>query len=231
MTAKHERAEVIVVGAGPQAKVAIDIIRESGRKIAGVVDDDPNKRQSRVLGVAVIGNVHWALGAVDEDVEFFVAIGANTARRHVGDRLREAGRKLTNLIHPSAVVSSTALIGTGVLICAGAILGVETTVEHDAVINTGTHVDHESSVGAGAYLAPGVLTAGRITVGQDVFIGVGSTLGPGITISDGAIIGAGSLVLGNVPAGMVAWGRPAAIVRPVPQPIDWGRLLTGRGSA
>ena len=38
---------------------------------------------------------------------------------------------------------------------------------------------------------------------------------PGVEIGDGAIVGAGSLVTQDVPAGMLAVGRPAQIVGPV----------------
>ena len=41
---------------------------------------------------------------------------------------------------------------------------------------------------------------------------------PGVTVGEGAIVGAGSLVTKDIPAWTVATGRPAKVVREIPQP-------------
>lgn len=46
-------------------------------------------------------------------------------------------------------------------------------------------------------------------------IGSGSTILCGVDIGEGAIIGAGSVVTKDVPAGMVAAGNPARVLRPI----------------
>jgi acetyltransferase-like isoleucine patch superfamily enzyme len=46
-------------------------------------------------------------------------------------------------------------------------------------------------------------------------IGSGSTILCGVEIGEGAIIGAGSVVTKDVPAGMVAAGNPARVLRPI----------------
>lgn len=52
-----------------------------------------------------------------------------------------------------------------------------------------------------------------IVVGDDVFLGARVTVLPGVTIGDGATVGAGSVVSRDVPAGAVAVGNPAKVVR------------------
>lgn len=52
-----------------------------------------------------------------------------------------------------------------------------------------------------------------IIIGQDCWIGTRAILTAGITIGDGAVIGAGSVVTKDVPAGAIAAGVPAKIVR------------------
>jgi maltose O-acetyltransferase len=52
-----------------------------------------------------------------------------------------------------------------------------------------------------------------ISIGNNVWIGSGAIIGPGITIGDDSVIGAGSVVLADVPAGVVAAGSPARVVR------------------
>jgi len=52
-----------------------------------------------------------------------------------------------------------------------------------------------------------------ILVGEDVFMGARVTVLPGVTIGDGAAVGAGSVVSRDIPAGAVAVGNPAKVVR------------------
>ena len=52
-----------------------------------------------------------------------------------------------------------------------------------------------------------------ITIGEDCWIGTRAILTSGVTIGDGAVIGAGSVVTRDVPAGAIAVGVPAKVVR------------------
>lgn len=52
-----------------------------------------------------------------------------------------------------------------------------------------------------------------IIIGPDCWIGARSILTAGITIGEGAVIGAGSVVTRDVPAGAIAVGVPAKVVR------------------
>jgi maltose O-acetyltransferase len=52
-----------------------------------------------------------------------------------------------------------------------------------------------------------------IRIGDGVWIGGGAIILPGVTIGDGCVIGAGSIVVRDVPAGSLAVGNPARIIR------------------
>ena len=43
---------------------------------------------------------------------------------------------------------------------------------------------------------------------------------PGVTFGEGAIVGAGSLVTRDIPAWTIATGRPAKVVKQIPQKIS-----------
>jgi len=58
-----------------------------------------------------------------------------------------------------------------------------------------------------------------ITIGDNVWLGGGVIVCPGVSIGDDSVIGAGSVVTRDVPAGVVAVGNPARVVRDVaPRP-------------
>ena len=52
-----------------------------------------------------------------------------------------------------------------------------------------------------------------VTIGSHVWIGMNSIILKGVSIGDGAIIAAGSVVVRDVPAGCIAAGVPAKVVR------------------
>lgn len=58
---------------------------------------------------------------------------------------------------------------------------------------------------------------GEIHIGKGVMIGMESMIMPGVTIGDGAIIGAYSLVTKDIPAWTIATGRPAKVIKEIPQ--------------
>jgi maltose O-acetyltransferase len=52
-----------------------------------------------------------------------------------------------------------------------------------------------------------------VTIGDDVWIGGGAVICPGVTIGSRSTIGAGSVVLRDVPSGVVAAGNPCRVLR------------------
>jgi len=52
-----------------------------------------------------------------------------------------------------------------------------------------------------------------IRIGRDVWIGRGACILPGVEIGDGAVIGANSVVTRSIPAGSIAAGVPAKVIR------------------
>ena len=56
-----------------------------------------------------------------------------------------------------------------------------------------------------------------ITIGDNVWLGGGVIVLPGVTIGADTVVGAGAVVTKDLPAGVVAVGNPARVVREVPR--------------
>jgi acetyltransferase-like isoleucine patch superfamily enzyme len=52
-----------------------------------------------------------------------------------------------------------------------------------------------------------------ITLGENVWLGAGAKVMDGVTIGDHVVVGAGAVVTEDLPAGAVAVGIPARVVR------------------
>ncbi len=59
----------------------------------------------------------------------------------------------------------------------------------------------------------GLERARPVTIGENVWLGGGVIVLPGVTIGPDTVVGAGSVVTGDLPAGVLAVGAPARVVR------------------
>jgi acetyltransferase-like isoleucine patch superfamily enzyme len=52
-----------------------------------------------------------------------------------------------------------------------------------------------------------------VVIGENVFLGMGARVLKGVTIGEDSVIGAGAVVVSDIPAGVIAAGNPARVVR------------------
>jgi len=54
-----------------------------------------------------------------------------------------------------------------------------------------------------------------VTIGDGVWLAAGVLVCPGVTIGENTVVGAGAVVTRSLPAGVVAYGNPARVIRQV----------------
>jgi maltose O-acetyltransferase len=59
----------------------------------------------------------------------------------------------------------------------------------------------------------GIPSTGHVSIGNNVFVGANTHVLKGVTIGDDTVVGAGSVVLRSLPAGVIAGGNPARVIR------------------
>jgi acetyltransferase-like isoleucine patch superfamily enzyme len=67
------------------------------------------------------------------------------------------------------------------------------------------------TVGSHVHLAPGVIVAGRASIGDLTFIGAGSVVREYLTVGERVVVGAGSVVLNDLASDVMAAGAPATV--------------------
>lgn len=182
---------VIILGAGEQGRVAKHILELSGYSKIKFLDD-------RLRNDEVIGPLKYVDQLTLSQYEFFVAIGDNSLRKNWFLTLWKNGKHCVNAIHPKAYLESSVKLGTNVMVGAFAYLNINTTVGDGVIINTGCIIEHDNVVGSYSQLGPGVVTAGKVIIGEEVFIGIRSTIIDHCKITNGVILGAGSVVIDDI---------------------------------
>ncbi|GAA4018258.1 acetyltransferase [Deinococcus rubellus] len=195
---------ILVVGAGGHAKVVIATLLAAGETVEGLLDDQPSRWGSMVLGYPVLGSLEQL---EKPDSRAILAIGNNRVRQTLSERYPEMA--WVSAVHPNSVVHSSVRLGAGSVIFAGAVVQPDTTIGNHVIVNTAATVDHDCVLEDYVHIAPGTHLAGQVRLEQGAFLGIGSAAAPGVRVGAWATVGAGSVVIRDLPPHCVAVGVPA----------------------
>jgi sugar O-acyltransferase (sialic acid O-acetyltransferase NeuD family) len=198
-----------IFGTGGMGRELMDIAR---RRTAGnetyseltFVDDHPG---GDVQGVRVL---HPDQLAPEDRLVF--AVGSPQLRRQLAERF--AGRHFATVISGSSLVSSSAMIGEGGVLCDYSVINNSVRIGRYFQCNTFAQVSHDCVIGDFVTFSPRVTCNGSVHVGDGVFVGAGAVIRNGsaerpLRIGTGAIIGMGAVVVEDVADGAMVTGVPA----------------------
>jgi UDP-N-acetylbacillosamine N-acetyltransferase len=210
--------KIVLWGAGGHALVVADIVRLSGEfQICGFVDDvNPDRHNMMFDGAPILGGSEQLDGLLEKGIEHLIlAVGDCEARLRLAEVALAKGYQLATAIHPQTIMAYSASIGSGSVVTAGAVIGPEVEIGANCIINTCASIDHECVIADGVHVGPGVHLGGKVRVGRGAWIGIGGIVKDSINIGPYAVVGAGSVVLSDIPPGVVAYGTPAKVIREV----------------
>lgn len=161
--------KLLIIGAGGHGKVVKEIAESLGYEDIAFLDDNSSES---------IGKIADLQKFVKEYQYAFVGIGNNKFREELLERLEQEGFEIPVLIHPSAYISRSAVIGKGTVvepmaivnanskIGAGCIISVGAIVDHDVVLEDCVHVNVGAICKAGSFVAKETkLEAGQVVKG------------------------------------------------------------------
>lgn len=158
---------LLILGAGGHGKVVKEIAEDLG--YINVVFLDDNSKEA-------IGKIADSKTFVGSYQEAFVGIGNNNFRYKLMTRLEQEGFNIPLLVHPTAYVSKSAVIGKGTLIEPKAIVNANSKIGAGCIVSVGSIVDHDVvledcvHVNAGAICKAGsiVIKETRVDAGEIV---------------------------------------------------------------
>lgn len=188
--------KLIIIGASGHGKVVADIaIKMNKWQSITFLDDDESIKAS--IGLEVIGKTADAF-TYKEEADFFVAIGSNTTREKIQEKLIEQGLNVVSLIHPSAVIGTDVEMGIGTAVMAGVVINSSTRIGNGCIINTSSSVDHDNVIEDYVHISPGVNMAGTVKVGKGTWLGIGSVVSNNVNVCSGCKVGAGAVVVKDI---------------------------------
>jgi sugar O-acyltransferase (sialic acid O-acetyltransferase NeuD family) len=148
-----------------------------------------------------------------KDIECIVALGEPVHREKLYNRLVEHNIKITTLIDPTAVVSKSAIIAEGCIICALSLIANNVQLKENVVVQPMSNVGHDIIIGKHSVLSSNVSPGGGDIFGDKVYVGMGAIIKEKLNIGDNSIIGMGSCVFNDIPPDVIALGNPARPMR------------------
>ena len=185
-------------GAGGHAKVIKEILEAQGCCVEAFVDDNPALTEHKGRPV---------FHSADGMSPMIVAVGMNADRKAIVSRLNcEFGVA----VHPSAIVSPSAVIGEGTVIMPGAVVNADAVIGRHCIVNTGASVGHDCRLEDFCHVAPHATLCGTVHLGEGVWIGAGAVVIQNLSVGAWSVVGAGSVVIDNVNGHETIAGVPAA---------------------
>lgn len=145
---RHPAREMnlLILGAGSHGQEVRELAQSLNvfRRIA-FLDDDPGRTQA-------IGRCSDLARFVGEYPIAIAAVGDRALRMRWIEELARAGFILPVLVHPGAVVSPSAVIGYGSVICARATISAGAVIGKGCIISSGATIDRDVAIPDGTHI-------------------------------------------------------------------------------
>lgn len=212
-----KKENLVLFGGGHQVTYTIDIIEKEGKyNIIGIIDSKADIGQI-IFGYPVIGRQNELNTLIEKHAIDcgLITIGDNWSRKIVcDDIIRQCSNfRFANAIHPSVIIGSNAVLGKGVVAMAGCIINTNATIGDFCFFATGAQIEHDCIIDDYASISAGTITGGKVHIGKFSAVTLGVTIVDRVSIGENSVIGSGSLVTGNIPANVLAYGSPAKVIR------------------
>ena len=128
---------LLIIGAGGHGRVVKEVAEALGYDKIAFLDDN---------SADAIGKIADSKSFVQEYQAAFVGIGNNKFRNELLQRLEQEGYETPALLHPTAYISKTAVIGKGTVVEPKAIVNANSRVGVGCIISVGAIVDHDVTI-------------------------------------------------------------------------------------
>ena len=193
-----------LIGAGGHAKVVRDILDACSIPFSGVVTD--NLKEVTFMEKKIL----HSMDGVDEAI---ICVGNNRTRKKLAEEMSQQGITFGTAIHPSVIMSKYASVDEGTVIMQGVVIQSCAKIGKHCIVNTSASIDHDNVLSDFVHISPHATLCGEVEVGEGTWIGAGAIVRQCVKIGRWSVIGAGSVVVHDIPDGVLAYGNPCKVIR------------------
>lgn len=143
------------------------------------------------------------------NTEITISLGEPAIKKKLYEKLNNEGFRFANIIHPQAIISPSAKIGSGLILKAHSLISADAVVGDNVSIEENGIIGHDSVVSDHCQISANVVVAGGCKVGEATYISLGVPVKQGTVIGANCVIGMGSVVIRDIPDNVIAIGNPA----------------------
>lgn len=202
---------MIIIGTKGHAKEVYDICLDNKKTVHYFFDNVSLDNPDTLFEKKIIQTIDEVKKVTVTAPEYIIAIGIPKNRKKVFDLFENSNGKIQSIISKTSIISSTAILRSGLNIMHFVFIGSEVQIGKGSLINTRSSIHHNSILGEFVEIAPGVEILGNCNIGDFTFIGANSTILPNIIVGKNVIVAAGSVVINPIPDNCMVAGNPAKI--------------------
>lgn len=205
-----------IVGSGDLARqIAHHAAFDNNYQIVGSFDDFQTKGDL-ISNLQIIGNIDSIEDCFKQDLFDFLIIGIGYKHMQFRNELFTRFENIIpfgTIIHSSAFIDKSALIGKGTVIYPGCTIDMGAEIGGNSILYNGCNIAHDSIIQNHSILSPGVNIAGFCIIGENANLGIGSIISDNITITKNVRTGAGTVVVKSITESGLYIGIPAKKIK------------------
>ncbi len=209
--------DIFIIGAGGVGRETAQLIEDINRvssewHILGFIDDNSTMWGKYINGYEVVGGSEY-LSAFDGSAYTVCTISNPRIKKLALSKINNQKIRFANLIHPTALISSSATLGSGLIIQAYCIVSTNVFICDHVQLNPQCGIGHDSIIGDFSSLYWNVNISGNVKVGEGCVLGTKTTVIQGLKVGEWSIVGASATIIDDIPSGCTAVGTPAKPIK------------------
>jgi len=207
---------ILVLGCGGHARFVLSLLKsiDNSMPVALVSLDDDYDPNEVIMNTAIVG-CHSSLTQLRE-IGFesvVLGVGDNAIRKALFEEVFNLQFELPCLVHPSAIIDSSASMSLGNVVGPNVVIGSEVVIGSNNIINSSSVIEHQSIIGNHCHISLSSVLCGAVHIGDEVFVGANSTIIEKVSVGSNTILGAGTNVIRSISKNNATFvGNPARIL-------------------
>jgi acetyltransferase EpsM len=204
--------DIAIIGEGRHSEVIQEMILDNENdKIVGYLDD-------HYVYIAFKDDKFFGpVSTSDKIIKFYsnlkfvVTIENNALRKLTVQTSCLRDKDYVSIIHKTAVISPSAVIGNGTVIMANATINANAKIGNHCIIHSGAVIERDCELSDFVHISPNVTLTDKVKISEGVHIGAGATVMPNTTIEEWGVISADATEIDTIPKASIAVGVPAKV--------------------